>query len=208
MLSGPKPPRVISGRNSPSIYRGDWIRTSDRSAPSRVRYQTAPRPESGRPDSNRHRELGRLLCDRYTTPAWSRQSRVVGLPAQQHPLPADVRGHAERGFGRVAESFAKLVSTGRGGGALVVRLRGETMLDLSTGWADRARTRPWKPETLALSFSTTKGIASTVVHRLAERGELDYDERVATYWPEFGVNGKSHVTVRDLLTHRAGLWSV
>ena len=89
-----------------------------------------------------------------------------------------------------------------------MRLRGETVLDLCTGWADRAHTRPWTPETLALSFSTTKGVASTVVHRLAERGELAYDEPVATYWPEFAAGGKGRVTVRDLLTHRAGLWSV
>jgi CubicO group peptidase (beta-lactamase class C family) len=108
----------------------------------------------------------------------------------------------------VVESFAKLVTRGRGGGALVVRLRGETVVDLCTGWADRAHTRPWTPETLALSFSTTKGIASTVVHRLAERGELAYEEPVAAYWPEFGAGGKGRVTVRDLMTHRAGLSSV
>ena len=89
-----------------------------------------------------------------------------------------------------------------------MRLRGETVLDLCTGWADRARTRPWTPETLAISFSTTKGVASTVIHRLAERGELAYDEPIATYWPEFAAGGKDAVTVRDLLTHRAGLWSV
>ena len=123
----------------------------------------------------------------------------------QHP---HVRGHAERGFDRAVESFAKLMTRGRGGGALVVRLRGEKVLDLCAGWTDRAHTRPWEPHTLALSFSTTKGIASTVVHRLAERGELDYDEPVATYWPEFAAGGKGRVTVRDLLTHRAGLWSV
>jgi CubicO group peptidase (beta-lactamase class C family) len=142
---------------------------------------------------------------------------VLRLPPTQHsfpsdlqglPLPPEVRGHAAPGFGRAVESFAKLVTRGRGGAALVVRLRGETVLDLCTGWADRAHTRPWRPETLALSFSTTKGIASTVIHRLAERGELAYDEPVATYWPEFGAGGKGRVTVRDLLTHRAGLWSV
>jgi CubicO group peptidase (beta-lactamase class C family) len=133
---------------------------------------------------------------------------VVGLPPQQHPLPPDVRGHAEPAFRRVAELFAKLVGRGRGGGALVVRVRGETVLDLCTGWADRAHTRPWKPETLALSFSTTKGVASAVIHRLAERDALAYDEPVATYWPEFAAGGKGRVTVRDLLTHRAGLWSV
>jgi CubicO group peptidase (beta-lactamase class C family) len=133
---------------------------------------------------------------------------VIAVAAQQHSLPPNVRGRAEHGFGRAVESFAKLVTRGRGGGALVVRMRGETVLDLCTGWADRAQTRPWTPETLALSFSTTKGLASTVVHRLAERGELAYDEPVATYWPEFAAGGKDRVTVRDLLTHRAGLWSV
>ena len=100
------------------------------------------------------------------------------------------------------------MTRGRGGGALVVRVDGETVLDLCTGWSDRAHTRPWTPETLALSFSTTKGVASTVIHRLAERGALAYDEPVATYWPEFAAGGKERVTVRDLLTHRAGLWSV
>jgi CubicO group peptidase (beta-lactamase class C family) len=123
-------------------------------------------------------------------------------------LPPDVRGHAAPAFQRVATSFAKLVARGSGGGALVVRLRGETVLDLCAGWADRAKTRAWEPDTLGLSFSTTKGVASTVIHRLAERGELDYDDPVATYWPEFGAGGKGRVTVRDLLTHRAGLWSV
>jgi CubicO group peptidase (beta-lactamase class C family) len=134
--------------------------------------------------------------------------RAVTTQQEQRTLPPDVRGHAVRGFGRVAESFAKLVTRGDGGAALVVRLRGETVLDLCAGWADRARTRPWEPETLGLSFSTTKGVASTVLHRLAERGELAYDEPVATYWPEFAAGGKERVTVRDLMTHRAGLWSV
>ena len=134
---------------------------------------------------------------------------MAGLPPTPlHPLPAGVEGHAQARFGPAAEAFSKLAARGRGGAALVVRVRGETVLDVCAGWADRAHTRPWTPETLALSFSTTKGIASTVVHRLAERGELAYDEPIATYWPEFAAGGKERVTVRDLLTHRAGLWSV
>jgi CubicO group peptidase (beta-lactamase class C family) len=40
---------------------------------------------------------------------------------------------------------------------------------------------------------------------LADRGELDYDERVATYWPEFAQNGKGDITVRQVLSHSAGL---
>ena len=54
-------------------------------------------------------------------------------------------------------------------------------------------------------FSVTKGMASTVIHRLADRGLIDYDTPVAEYWPEFGANGKADITVRDVMRHRAGL---
>ena len=54
-------------------------------------------------------------------------------------------------------------------------------------------------------FSATKGVASTVIHRLADRGLIDYDAPVAEYWPEFGANGKKAITVRDVMRHRAGL---
>ncbi|MBV8930362.1 MAG: beta-lactamase family protein, partial [Mycobacteriaceae bacterium] len=57
----------------------------------------------------------------------------------------------------------------------------------------------------AMVFSATKGIASTVIHRLADRGLLSYDDPVAEYWPEFAANGKAEITVRDVLRHRAGL---
>ena len=105
-------------------------------------------------------------------------------------------------------AFDRLVGGRSGGGALVVRLRGETVLALCTGHADRRRERPWKPETVALSFSTTKGVASLVIHRLADRGLLGYDDPVAAHWPEFAAGGKERVTVRHLLSHRAGLHDV
>ena len=68
---------------------------------------------------------------------------------------------------------------------------GETVVDLARGHADRHRTRPWTPDTLAISFSTTKGVASTVLHRLAERGLLAYDDPVAQHWPAFAEGGRS-----------------
>lgn len=112
------------------------------------------------------------------------------------------------GFEDVARAFFRLVSGSSGGGALVVRRGGETLADLAVGWADRAGTRPFTPQTLALSFSTTKGVASTVVHRLADRGLLAYDDPVAAHWPQFASGGKERVTVRHLLSHRAGLHDV
>ncbi|HMK62538.1 MAG TPA: serine hydrolase domain-containing protein [Acidimicrobiales bacterium] len=59
-----------------------------------------------------------------------------------------------------------------------------------------------------MGFSTTKGLASTVVHRLADRGLVDYATPVAHYWPEFAAAGKQKITVRELLTHQAGLHSM
>jgi CubicO group peptidase (beta-lactamase class C family) len=123
------------------------------------------------------------------------------------PADLDVRVVAP-GFGPVAAAFRRLMRPGGGGGALAVRLRGETVVELCAGARDRRGERPWTHDTLAISFSTTKGVASTVVHRLADRGLLGYDDPVARHWPAFGAGGKERVTVRDLLTHRAGLSSV
>lgn len=117
-------------------------------------------------------------------------------------------GSVNPGYEPVARAFARMFDGGAGGGSLVVRHRGESLVDVWAGTADPARTRPWTRDTLGLSFSTTKGVASTVIHRLAERGLIGYDEPVAAYWPEFGVAGKQRVTVRELLTHRAALYSV
>lgn len=116
-------------------------------------------------------------------------------------------GDTAPGFAPVRQAFARMVGRRPGGGALVVRRRGETVVELCAGYADRARRRPWQPGTVALSFSTTKGVASVVVHRLVEQGLLAYDEPVCSYWPEFAAGGKERVTVRHLLTHRAGLSS-
>jgi CubicO group peptidase (beta-lactamase class C family) len=58
------------------------------------------------------------------------------------------------------------------------------------------------------SFSTTKGIASTLVHIMVDRGELDYDDRVSRYWPEFGRAGKKTITVRHVLAHQSGLYHI
>jgi CubicO group peptidase (beta-lactamase class C family) len=116
-------------------------------------------------------------------------------------------GFASPEFAAVARSFAGLFgSPSGGGGSLVVRWRGETVVDVWKGFADPACERPWTRDTLALACSTAKGVASTVIHRLADRGLIDYDEPVATYWPEFAANGKDAITVRDVLSHRAGLY--
>lgn len=117
-------------------------------------------------------------------------------------------GTVATGFEPLAEEFRALTARGPRGGALVVRRGDRVLADLRIGWENRARTRPWRPETQALGFSATKGLAAMVIHRLADRGLIDYDLPVASYWPEFAAAGKEHVTVRELLSHRAGLYDV
>ena len=92
-----------------------------------------------------------------------------------------------------------------GGGALAVYLDGQPVVDVWTGWSDRDGHRPWSADTAPMVFSATKGMAATVIHRLADRGLIDYEAPVAEYWPEFAANGKAHLTVREVMRHHAGL---
>jgi CubicO group peptidase (beta-lactamase class C family) len=117
-----------------------------------------------------------------------------------------VQGRADRRFRPLVQRFANIYRRpSNGGGALAVYWHGEPVVDVWTGFADSRGQRPWERDTAAMSFSTTKGVASTVVHRLVDRGVLSYDEPLATYWPAFADDDKRHLTLRLLLSHQAGL---
>jgi CubicO group peptidase (beta-lactamase class C family) len=117
-----------------------------------------------------------------------------------------VSGTADPNFSCAVRGFASTFPGRRfGGGALAVYLDGQPVVDVWTGWSDRRGQLPWKADTAPMIFSASKGMASTVIHRLADRGLIDYDAPVAECWPEFGANGKSALTVRDVMRHRAGL---
>ena len=79
------------------------------------------------------------------------------------------------------------------------------MVDLWGGVRDARDGSPWEEHTLVLVYSTSKGLAAMTLALAHSRGWLDYDERVAEYWPEFAKAGKRNVTVRQLLGHEAGL---
>jgi CubicO group peptidase (beta-lactamase class C family) len=119
-----------------------------------------------------------------------------------------VQGHVAPGFEPVRAAFeANFRTGGELGASLCVYRRGEVIVDLWGGAAD-AGGRPFEPDTLSLVFSSTKGLVAAAVLMLADRGLLDYDAPVTRYWPEFGQSGKSDITVRTLLNHRAGLCAV
>ena len=113
-----------------------------------------------------------------------------------------IEGTADGPFWRVANTLERQLARG-GGAAACVYHRGRKVVDIWGG--SRGSGRPWLQDTMAMSFSTSKGIVSTLIHILVDRGDIDYDEPVATYWPSFADNGKQAITVREAMSHRAGL---
>ncbi|MEP5763698.1 MAG: serine hydrolase domain-containing protein [Halieaceae bacterium] len=110
-------------------------------------------------------------------------------------------------FGAVEASLRNLLNNYPGGAAVCVYHRGERVVDLWGGYSDDEGTL-WRRDTMAPSFSTTKGVASTLLHIYADRGLIDYDARVADYWPEFGQAGKQDITVRQVMAHQSGLYHI
>ena len=118
-----------------------------------------------------------------------------------------LEGQVHPDFAGVARALKRIIPRKQHGGAAVcVYHRGVKVVDVWGGTRD-AEGRPWEEDTLSLSFSTTKGVASTLLHVCADRGLLDYDAPVAEVWPEFGQAGKHAVTLRQLMCHEAGLYS-
>jgi CubicO group peptidase (beta-lactamase class C family) len=116
----------------------------------------------------------------------------------------EIKGAYEPRFEPVAALMRKQINQYGGGAAAAVFLEGKPVVDI---WAGPSRSdgTPWQRDTMSICYSGTKGIAATAVHMLASEGRIDYEARVADYWPEFGCNGKELITVRQLLSHQAGL---
>jgi len=130
-----------------------------------------------------------------------------GLSRRRNRAATTVDGWVHPAFAEVATTLKRMLRKQPGGGAVCVYHRGDCVVDLWGGRRDRAGTG-WDSDTLAPSFSTSKGVASTLVHIMVDRGLLDYDDRVADHWPEFARAGKEDITIRQVLTHQAGLYHI
>jgi CubicO group peptidase (beta-lactamase class C family) len=119
---------------------------------------------------------------------------------------SSIAGFVAPGFEEVEREFARnFAERDELGAAVAAYVGGEKVVDLWGGVRDARSGAPWEEDTLVLVYSTSKGLAAMTLALLHSRGLLDYEERVATYWPEFAQAGKGHVTVRQLLGHEAGL---
>ncbi len=117
-----------------------------------------------------------------------------------------IHGKVDPAFEPVREAFAaNLTKGGDIGAACCVHLDGRIVVDLWGGVADPETGRPWEADTPVLTFSATKGVTAICVLRLVERGLVDLDAPVATYWPEYAQAGKAAITVAQVLSHRAGV---
>jgi CubicO group peptidase (beta-lactamase class C family) len=125
----------------------------------------------------------------------------------------EIHGDCDPRFAAVQAAFQANFDTGQEQGASVaVTLDGEPVVDLWAGRADGGTAegdaggeRPWERDTIVNVWSTTKTMAATCMLMLADRGEIDMESPVATYWPEFAEHGKGDVLVGHVLGHTAGL---
>lgn len=123
---------------------------------------------------------------------------------------AMVEGRTSPRFAAVREAFARSFAEGLEHGAAVsVVLDGEPVVDLWGGHRTLERSPghglPWQADTLVNVWSVTKGVVALAVAMLVERGQLDYTQPLARYWPEFAAGGKEAITLEQVLSHQAGL---
>jgi CubicO group peptidase (beta-lactamase class C family) len=119
-----------------------------------------------------------------------------------------IEGDVSPGFEAVREAFAENFEHRHElGGACCVYYRGEKVVDLWGGVRNKETGEPWERDTMVVVHSATKGLAAMTLAIAHSRGWLDYEERVAKYWPEFAQQGKEKITVRELLAHQAGLFA-
>lgn len=121
-------------------------------------------------------------------------------------MSTEIHGFCEPQFTPFRDAFEANFADGLElGASLGVTWRGKLVADLWAGFADPERTRPWEKDTIVAVASTTKITLMIGAAMLIERGLLDLDAPVVRYWPEFAQGGKATVTVRDALTHQAGV---
>ena len=113
------------------------------------------------------------------------------------------------GWEPVRDEFLSHLASGMDRGASVaVRHKGQLVVDLVGGHRDKEGTVPYDADTLNIVFSTTKGITALAVAMCVERGLINYNEKMSTYWPEFAAKGKGNLTVAQVLAHRGGIFTV
>jgi len=124
-------------------------------------------------------------------------------------MSVEVHGECDPWFELVREVFEDSFARGLERGAAVsVVVDGRSVVDLWGGIASARDRRPWQRDTLVNVYSAGKGIAALCLHRLADRGKLELEAPVSSYWPQFAARDKRDITIEQLLAHGAGLAAI
>jgi CubicO group peptidase (beta-lactamase class C family) len=115
-----------------------------------------------------------------------------------------IHGRVDPRFEPVRQQFAANFEEGEVGASCCVVVDGRTVVDVWGGWADEARTRPWREDTIVNAYSVGKPFVALAALQLVASGHLDLDATADRYWPELRA-GQHGATVRDLLCHRGGV---
>jgi CubicO group peptidase (beta-lactamase class C family) len=119
---------------------------------------------------------------------------------------AEIHGTCAGRFEALREALASNLDSGEElGASIVVDIDGDVVVDMWGGFRDQARTLPWTEDTITNVWSSTKTITSLAALMLVDRGELDVDAPVASYWPQFAAAGKQDVLVRQVMSHSSGV---
>ncbi|MCP4908267.1 MAG: beta-lactamase family protein [bacterium] len=119
-----------------------------------------------------------------------------------------LHGYCDPRFSEVRGVFSDKLASDEVGASIAFTLNGESVVDLWGGYTAKpseGHAHEWERDTIANTYSTTKGMTALIAHRLVEQGRIDLDAPVARYWPEFAQAGKGEVPVRWLLSHQVGL---
>ena len=120
-----------------------------------------------------------------------------------------IHGTCDQAFLAVRDAFSNnFVEHGEIGASVCITVNGVKVVDLWGGYSDPQRVNLWQEDQLVNAFSIGKGVTAVVAAQCVALGLISYDTRVASIWPEFAVNGKESLTLRDVLGHRAGLPAV
>ena len=154
----------------------------------------------------------RLLC---VALALAAQMVAAAPPAQAPPA-----GFSSERLARIDRALQQYVDDGRVAGVVALVLRdGHPVYERAIGWSDREAGRRMAPDTIFRIASQTKAVTSAAILALMEEGRLGLSDPVSRFIPAFAkttvsvrgdsgvtiVPARREITIRDLLTHTAGL---
>lgn len=120
-----------------------------------------------------------------------------------------IKGYIDPKYSLIADSFANnFEQQGEIGASLCVYHHHKLVVDIWSGFKDLEGKELWEENTVVPFFSTTKVIAASCLAICHSRGLFDYDDKVSDYWNDFAINGKTDITIGQLLQHRAGLSAI